>query len=147
MLERIRHMLIKEFIQAFRDPRMRPLIFAAPLLQLLVMSYAITLDVENVATAVYDLDNSAASRRLIERFAGSGYFTITARVHSDAEAREQLDRSEAQLLIRVNQGFEDDVRAGRTAPVQLLLDGTDSNTAGVVLQYANRIVTAESAEI
>lgn len=147
MLERIRHMLIKEFIQAFRDPRMRPLIFAAPLLQLLVMSYAITLDVENVATAVYDLDNSAASRRLIERFAGSGYFTITARVHSDAEAREQLDRSEAQLLIRVNQGFEDDVRAGRTAPVQLLLDGTDSNTAGVVLQYANRIVTAESAEL
>ncbi len=147
MFERIRHMLIKEFIQAFRDPRMRPLIFFAPVLQLLVMSYAITLDVKDVATAVYDLDNSVASRRLIERFAGSGYFTVTARVTSDAEAREQLDRSDAQLLIRVNKGYEDDVRAGRTAPVQLLLDGTDSNTAGVVLQYANRIVTAESAEL
>jgi ABC-2 type transport system permease protein len=147
MLERIRHMLIKEFIQTFRDPRMRPLIFFAPLMQLLIMSYAITLDVKNVATAVYDLDRSAASRRLIDRFAGSGYFTVTARVGSDAEAREQLDRSEVQLLIRVNKGFENDVRAGRTAPVQLLLDGTDSNTAGVVLQYANRIVTAESAEL
>jgi ABC-2 type transport system permease protein len=147
MLERIRQMLIKEFIQAFRDPRMRPLIFVAPILQLLVMSYAITLDVRNVATAVYDLDRSAASRRLIDRFAASGYFTITARVASDEEAREQLDRSEAQLLIRVNKGYEADVVAGRTAPVQLLLDGTDSNTAGVVQQYANRIISAESAEL
>jgi ABC-2 type transport system permease protein len=147
MGERIRQMLTKEFIQVFRDPRMRPMIFLAPLIQLCIMSYAITLDVNNVATAVYDLDQSVASRALIARFTGSGYFTVVARPALEDEARRELDSSHAQLLIRVNKGFEEEVRAGRTAPVQLLLDGTDSNSAGVILQYANRIINAYATEL
>ena len=78
MIERIKHMLIKEFIQIFRDPRMKGVIFLMPIIQLLVFGYAVTTDVKHVATAVYDLDNSEVSRELVARFVKSGYFDIAA---------------------------------------------------------------------
>ena len=78
MFERIHHMLIKEFIQVFRDPRMRTVIFVIPCVQVLVIGYAVTTDVQHVPTAVYDLDNSTASRELTARFVRSGYFDVVA---------------------------------------------------------------------
>ena len=80
MFERIQHMLIKEFIQVFRDPRMRIVIFLIPCFQVLVIGYAVSTDVKHVRTAVYDLDNSQASRDLAARFVRSGYFDVVARV-------------------------------------------------------------------
>ena len=74
MHERIKHMLIKEFIQIFRDPRMRGVIFLMPIIQLFVFGYAVTTDVKHIPTMVYDLDNSVASRELVSRFTRSGYF-------------------------------------------------------------------------
>ena len=79
MFERVKHMLIKEFIQVFRDPRMRVVIFLIPCVQVLVIGYAVSTDVKHVRTAVYDLDNSQESRDLTARFVGSGYFDVTAR--------------------------------------------------------------------
>ena len=76
MWERIKHMLIKEFIQIFRDPRMKGVIFLMPIIQLLVFGYAVTTDVKNVATLIHDLDNSVASRELVSRFVKSGYFSV-----------------------------------------------------------------------
>ena len=91
MLDRIRAILVKEFIQIFRDPRMSRVIFVAPLIQLIVFGYAATTDVRHVATAVVDRDETPASRALVARLDGSGYFDIVQRVDSDTAARAALD--------------------------------------------------------
>ncbi len=140
MGERVRHMLIKEFIQVLRDPRMKAVLFVMPVVQLVVFGYAISTDVRHVPTAVFDRDQSVASRELISRFAGSNYFDIVEYVSEERRARQVVDEGRALALLRFEPGYENDLRAGRTAPLQMILDGTDSNTAGIVLNYAARIV-------
>jgi len=140
MVERIKHMLIKEFIQIFRDPRMRAVIFVMPIVQVLVFGYAVTTDVKHVRMAVYDLDNSIASRELTAQFVETDYFDLMAHVSNDAEAQSLIDRSEAQAVLRFNRGFEERLRSGRDTEVQLFVDGTDSNTAGIILDYSAKIV-------
>ncbi len=140
MWERIKHMLIKEFIEVFRDPRMKAFVFVIPIMQLLIFSYAASTDVRHIATAVYDLDNSVASRDLVSRFVKSGYFDAVEYITSDARERELLDRGKVRVVLHMDKGFEDDLLAGRPAPLQMIVDGTDSNTAGIVLGYSNTIV-------
>jgi len=147
MIERIKHMLIKEFIQIFRDPRMKGVIFLMPIIQLLVFGYAVTTDVKHVATAVVDLDNSVASRELIARFVESGYFDIVAYAKNPDHVRELMDRGDVSAVLQMNKGFEDDLRAGRTTILQIIVDGTDSNTAGIVLNYSAKITGAFSQKI
>ncbi|MBI5017104.1 MAG: ABC transporter permease [Deltaproteobacteria bacterium] len=147
MLERLKRMLIKEFLQIFRDPRMRVVIFVLPAIQVLVFGYAASNDVRDVPTALFDQDQTVASRELASRFEGSGYFDVVEHVSTEARARELLDRGEATALLRVDRGFSEDLAGGRTASVQLILDGTDSNTAAIVLDYAARIVRRTSAEV
>jgi ABC-2 type transport system permease protein len=150
MLGRIRHMLKKEFIQVFRDPRTRFVIFVAPIVQTLLFGYAVSTDIHNAPTAIYDQDNTPASRELVSRFTNSGYFRLVANVTSDAEARHVLDISQAVCVIHLDHGFSEDLNAAqpaRPAEVQLLLDGTDSNTASIVAAYANTVITDLSREI
>ncbi len=147
MFERIKQMLVKEFIQVFRDPKMRGVIFLMPIIQVLVFGYAVTTDVTHVATAVFDLDNSVASRELVSRFVKSGYFDIVARVDNDEHVRQLVDRGEALAVLRINRGFENELRAGRAAQLQVILDGTDSNTAGVVLNYSAKIAGQFSQKV
>ena len=147
MLERIRQMLIKEFIQVFRDPRMRTVLFVIPIVQTLVIGYAVTTDVRNVPTAVVDQDNTTASRELVERFAGSGYFRVVARGESDAAVAHLVDHGDVFCVLRLLPGFEGDLQAGRTAQLQVLVDGTDSNTAGIVMSYVNRIAADYSQQM
>lgn len=139
MFERLKSMLIKEFIQVFRDPRMRFVIFVIPVFQTIVFGYAVNTDVRHVGTAVFDLDNSAESRDLTARFVKSGYFDIVEYVYRDSRARELIDRGRVKVVLKMDRGFADALRAGRSAPLQMILDGTDSNTAGIVLGYAGRI--------
>lgn len=140
MFERIGHMLRKEFIQMLRDPRMRAVVFVMPIVQVLVFGYAVTTDVKHVKLGVYDLDGSAASRDLASRFGATEYFDVTTYVSNEAEVQRLLDRGEVQAVLRMNHGFAADVARGATAEVQLLVDGSDSNTAGIVLAYAGRIL-------
>jgi len=147
MLERIQTILIKEFKQAFRDPRMRTMIFISPLIQVLIFGYAASTDVKNIPTAIYDLDNTAESREAIRAFSYSKYFNIKYYVYDDREARELIDRSKASVLLRFNRGFGRDLQGNKGAQIQLILDGTDSNTAGIVLSYANRIIQKYSYSI
>ena len=93
----------------------------------------------DIRTAAYDLDNSLASRELVARFAKSGYFDIVERVDSDDALGRLIDRGEASARLKINHGFADDLRAGRTAQLQVVVGGTDSNTAGVVLDYSAKI--------
>lgn len=139
MYERIQQMLVKEFIQTFRDPKMMGIIFMMPIVQVLVFGYAVTTDVRNVKTAIHDLDNSVVSRELISRFEKSGYFDVVEHVQNDARATEMIDRDEVKAVLRVNKGFGESLRAGRTAELQVIVDGTDSNTAGIVLDYSSKI--------
>jgi len=139
MFERLKSMLIKEFIQVFRDPPMRFILFVVPMFQTVVFGYAVNTDVRDIRTAVYDLDNSPESRDLAARFAGSGYFRIVEYVNGEARVRELIDRSRVKAVLRMNRGFGEALAAGRDAPLQIILDGSDSNTAGIVLNYAGRI--------
>ncbi len=147
MFERIRHMLIKEFIQVFRDPRMRAVIFIVPCMEVLVIGYAVNMDIRDIRTAVYDLDNTPASRELLARFSSSGYFHVVARVDDDRRMQDLIDRSAVQIVLRINHGFAGELGAGRTAAVQVLCDGTDSNTAGIAMSYVNRITGGYAAEL
>lgn len=147
MLERVRQMVIKEFIQVFRDRKTRGVIFIAPIVQLLVFGYAVSTDVRHVATAIYDRDQTVSSRELIARFLESGYFEIRSYVADDREAQRLLDRGTVRMLLRIDRGLENEIRGGRTAPVQVLLDGTDSNTAGIIMSYSGHIIQAYSDEI
>ena len=147
MLERIKHMLIKEFIQIFRDPRMKGVIFLMPIIQALVFGYAVTTDVRHIRTAVYDLDNSVASRELVTRFERSGYFDITQYIDRESRIRDLMDRGLVKAVLQMNRGFGEALRTGGTARLQLILDGTDSNTAGVVLNYGAKIAGQFSEQV
>jgi ABC-2 type transport system permease protein len=104
-----------------------------------VFGYAVNTDVRDVKTAVYDLDNSPESRDLTARFAGSGYFRIVENIHGERRVGELLDRGAVKVVLRMNRGFGEALRSGRDAPLQMILDGTDSNTAGIAMTYASRI--------
>lgn len=147
MFERLRQMLIKEFIQVFRDPRMRTVIFVIPCIQTLVIGLAVTTDVRDVPTAVYDRDQSEESRALVARFAASGYFRVVAYPQDDEEVRRTIDTGRASVVLHMLRGFGEDLQAGRTARLQVILDGTDSNTAGIVMSYVTRIALGYSQQI
>lgn len=140
MFERIREMVIKEFIQVFRDRRMKAIVFVIPVMQLMVFGFAVSTDVNYISTAVYDLDNSYESREIIRRLSGSGYFDISYYPDSTREIQDLLDRGKVTAAIQINRGFSSDLKKGKPADIQILVDGTDSNTATVAMDYANRII-------
>jgi len=140
MLRRIREMLKKEFIQMLRDKRMRFVLVGPPLIQLIVFGYAANFDIRHIKVGVYDLDQSALSRGLLARFERSGYFDLVRRVADEKEIAPLLDRRDVTAVIQINHRFEADLKSMKSAQVQLILDGTDSNTASVVLTYSNAIL-------
>jgi len=147
MLERILYMMRKEFIQVLRDPRMRAVILAVPIFQLLILSQTLTMDVHNILLAVYDPDNTTSSRELVKRFSESGYFKLIGYVEREADINYLLDSGKAQMAINLGSDFQERISAGRPAQVQVIVDGTDSNTAGVILGYASKILTEYSKSI
>ncbi|HUI79974.1 MAG TPA: ABC transporter permease [Bryobacteraceae bacterium] len=147
MWERVGVILRKEFIQMFREPRMRGLLFIPPLLQLVIFGYAVTLDVDHARIAWMDMDNTPESRALLARFEGSGRFDVVATPRSEAEVQNILDRSKAHAVVRVLPGFARDLKRGRPTEVQVLLDGTNSNTASLVSAYAGSVIQAYSADL
>ncbi|MDP3788770.1 MAG: ABC transporter permease [Candidatus Omnitrophota bacterium] len=147
MIERILAILSKEFRQIFRDPRMRTVIFISPLIQLFLFGYAATRDLTDIPIAVYDLDNTKESREIIRRFYYSKYFNIREFVHSEQEQSDTIDRSHVYAVLKFNKNFGRDVYSGREAEAQLILDGTDSNSATIALGYANTIIGNYNQEI
>ncbi len=146
MLERIQAILIKEFKQIFRDPRMKTIIFISPLIQIMIFGYAATTDINYVPTAIYDLDNTKESRQLTRDFTYSGYFIPKYYITSDKEQRELIDQGRVNMVLRFNRGFAEDLNSGKGGKVQLILDGTDSNTASVILSYSSSIFNRYSAD-
>jgi ABC-2 type transport system permease protein len=147
MWQRLRRIMRKEFLQVARDPRMRAMLFMPPLIQLLIFGYAANLDVNTAKIAWMDQDHSAESRELLSQFQGSGRFIIVAEPDNDAEMQKLLDRATVDGVVRVMPGFARDVERGRATSVQVLLDGTNSNTASIVSNYAAQTIARYSSEV
>lgn len=135
---RVREMVRKEMRQLLRDPRSRAMIFVAPVIQLIMFGYAVNTDIRDTATIVMDHDRSAESRALVDAFTATGYFKIVAWAERPADLVEALDHGDAVLGIEIPAGFSRRLARG-TATVQVVVDGTNSNTATVAQGYANRI--------
>jgi ABC-2 type transport system permease protein len=140
MFERLKAMLIKEFIQVFRDPRMRIVLFVLPMMQTVIFGYAVNLDVKNIPVAILDRDNSAESREFVSIMLSSGHFKLKKRIDNDSEARDLLDRGDVRLVLNIEYGLAEKLLRGGHVSIQALMDGSDSNTAGVIMGYLSRLV-------
>ena len=146
MRQRLRRIIRKEFLQAFRDPRMRAMLFMPPLIQLMIFGYAASLDVDNAKIAWMDQDRTPESRELLSEFQGSGRFIIAGMPTDERSMQMMMDRGQVDGVVRVLPGFARDVKRGRTTSVQVLLDGTNSNTASIVSGYASQAIARYSNE-
>lgn len=146
MLARLKQMLIKEFIQVFRDKRIRLLLFGPPIAQLLIFGYAATYEIRHVATVVLDLDHTQESRELISRFTSSPYFDVQRQLTDSREIGSLIDRGKAIVALQINPGFAENLRNGQVAPLQVIVDATNSNTALVASGYVNQIVLGFAKE-
>jgi len=139
MLARLKQMLIKEFILFFRDKRARFLLFVTPIIQMLIFGYAATFEVHHVATVVLDLDHSQESRDVISRFTSSPYFDVQHQLTDSRQIEDLIDRGKATVALQINPGFAENLRKGQTAPLQVIVDATNSNTALIASGYINQI--------
>jgi len=146
MWHRVLALIVKEFLAIWRDKKSRVVVVVPPLLQLVVFGYAASFEVNHVATAVYNEDSGLAARQFLARFEGSPTFDIVARLTRQAQIADMIDPKRASLVIHIGQTFSRDLLSGRTAKVQLIVDGRQSNTALIILGYANRIVSGFNAD-
>ncbi len=141
MWHRVFALVVKELLAVLKDAKSRVVLVAPPLIQLFVFGYAATFDLNRVPFAVYNEDPSAASRELVARFQGSPAFDEVARIHSERQVAPLIDGREALMVLHIDRRFSRDLLLGRSGRVQLIVDGRNSNTALVVLGYANTIIT------
>ena len=137
----------KEFLHIVRDARSLVMALALPLFMLLLFGYALTLDIDRIPTIIYDADRTPESRELISRFAGSRYFEIRGMVGDYHAVEAAIDQNECLLGIVLFRDFARQLLSGEGAPVQLLLDGSDSNTASITLGYARALLQAYDLEL
>jgi ABC-2 type transport system permease protein len=147
MLSKVRYLFVKELIQTLRDKRMRYILIVPPILQLIIFGYAANLDVKHIRTAVRDLDRSVESRDLIGRFGSSKYFDIIFFPSTPKEVKDLINQGEVAVSIEIPTDFSRKLKKGDTATVQIILDGTESNTALIALGYASQILLEFSAQV
>jgi len=146
MLGRLRQMLIKEFIQVFRDRRTRFLLFGPPIIQMLIFGYAATLELKHVPAAILDYDNTQVTRDLISRFAASQYFQVRLLPTDRREIPMLIDTGDITLALQINDGFTRDLDKGKTAHIQVVVDSSNSNSALIGLGYVNEVAAAFSRD-
>ena len=132
---RIRALIRKEFYHLIRDYRSLYLAFAVPLILIVLFGYALSLDVDNVETVVVDYDQADLSRDLIRKLAASPYFQITAELSDTKKAIEYLDNDRTKVVIVIPANFTGNLRADRETPLQIIIDGSDPNFAGIIRGY------------
>ena len=147
MFRKVRYLFVKELIQTLRDKRMRITLIVPPILQLIVFGYAANLDVKHIRTAIRDLDQSVSSRDLIGRSSSSKYFDIVSFPDTPREVKDLINQGKTTVSIEIPTDFSRKLKKGDTATVQIVVDGTESNTALIALGYANQIVSEFSTHI
>jgi ABC-2 type transport system permease protein len=143
---RTRAIFIKELHHITRDARSLALALAMPVMMLLLYGYALSLDVDHIQTLIYDQDGTEASRDLMRQFQGSRYFDVAGFVDNYADIQRGIDTNRILVGVVIPRDFSRDLRSGHTANVQIIVDGSDSNTAAIAMGYAESIVRNYSAE-
>lgn len=144
---RLFSLIRKEFIQILRDPRTLILTFLMPVMQLLLLGYAATNDVRNVALAVYDQDRSAASRALLDAYRAADYFRVDFDAADEDELRALIDRGAARAGLIIPPDYAERLAAGQTAAVAFIIDGSDPTLAGTALASATLIGQAQATAL
>jgi ABC-2 type transport system permease protein len=137
----------KELIELRRDPRLFSIVIIAPILQLFVLAYAATTDIRNVPVVIADLDRSAASRELIQRFQASPSFALVAVTTGTNDVDRYLEHGDAWLAITIPAGYDEAIGSRGSGSVQIIADGSDANSAGVSLGYATNLIAGYGQEL
>jgi ABC-2 type transport system permease protein len=140
MFKRILALTIKELLAVLRDKRSRFVLIGPPIIQLVIFGYAATFDLNDIALAIYNEDGGGASRQFISRFVGSPHFHVIAMLDHDAQIAPLINDRQALMVLRLDARFSADLARGDSAAAQIILDGRNSNTAMLALNYARGIV-------
>ena len=146
-MKTIIQIMIKEFLQLKRDPRLFGIVFLAPVIQLIVLGYAANMDVNTVHTAVFDQDKTAASRDFIEKFERSGYFQIDDYVDSYKQIDNDINSNKVLWALVIPKDFEKKINRMESAPVQTIFDGSDGNKTSIAFGYLQGIASSYSKSI
>lgn len=146
MIHRIAALIAKEFLALLKDRRSRTVIVIPPLVQLLVFGYAATYDLNEVAFAVFNEDRGTIARDVVGRFTGNPTFHLKTRIGRQAEIQQAIDSRGVQMVLHFGPDFSADLLAGRGAPMQVIIDGRNSNTAMILSGYVGRILTRFNQE-
>jgi ABC-2 type transport system permease protein len=146
-IQRLKALVQKEFAQFFKDKKLLPIIFVAPILQLIFLGFAASLDVKNISFVLCDLDKTSESRKLTELFVNSGYFTLQYSTENYNAIQQYLDKSEVAMAIVIPPKFGDKILRKETANIQLLFDGSEGNSTAIAGSYAGQIINRFSQNI
>jgi ABC-2 type transport system permease protein len=146
-MKTILHIIKKEFLQFKRDPRMFAIILLAPVVQLIFLGYAATLDVNRVHTLVYDQDKTSESRNFIEKFTSSGFFKVDYYADNYTQLTKNLDNGKIILALVIPKDFSQKIKRRETSPVQAIFNGSDGNTASIAAGYVAKIVQGYAQNI
>jgi ABC-2 type transport system permease protein len=146
-MQAILHIIRKEFLQLKRDPRLLPIIFIAPVFQLLLLGYAANLDVKNIRMVICDLDKSVMSRELVSEFKQSGYFVPVSTISDPRKIDHYLDYGRASMALVIPENFAERIQAGKSSQLQIIVDGAEAAFASSSLQYASIIISRYSQSI
>ena len=138
-MQRILYIIQKEFRQILREKTFIGLIFGAPFIQIVILGFAITTDVNHVPLVIVDYDQSQMSTRLSDAFSVTESFEFTGNLNSEKEAVEALDHGRAKMALIIPENFERDLKMGVHPVIQAIVDGVDGNSAGVAMAYLNQI--------
>jgi ABC-2 type transport system permease protein len=146
MFRRIYHIIVKEFIQVWRDKKMRFFLIAPPLVQLLVYGYIINFDFTHVAVGIFDESRTMESRELIDRFTSNQWFNVKYDIKTQKELLSRIDHNDITMAVWIQWDFATRMRQGKSGKVQVILDATDSNTALLVSKYAGTVIADYTQE-
>jgi ABC-2 type transport system permease protein len=146
MFRRIRHIIIKEFIQVWRDKKLRFFLIVPPLVQLLAYGYVINFDIKHVATAIFDQSRTMESRELINRLRSTDWFDVKYYLNSQKELLDLIDQGQVSMALWIQWDFAKQMRRGKAGKLQVIVDATDSNAALIVTRYASTVIGDYSQE-
>lgn len=146
-VRRTRAVAQKEFLHIVRDVRSLVLALAMPMMMLLLFGYALSLDVDSISTIIWDQDKTPQSRELVEKFRATRFFTVLGETENYSAIEDGINRGQISFAIIVPLDYSKDLLSGREARVQVIFDGSDSNTASIAVGYSDAVLQAYSTEL
>lgn len=146
-IRRLLKIIKKEFIQLGRDRRLLPMVLMMPIIQLFMFGYVVSTDIKHLPTVIYDQDKTQLSRDVANRFSNAGYFDINVYAENERDIQKALDSGAASVGINIPPGFARKINEGKKSVIQVIVDGSDSSTSAIALNYANQIIGMKSADI